>query len=1103
MKKRLTLILTVLLMSTICLFAQDEWKTATIINRGTPVTGTLDADHSSVWYKLVVPSDGTVRIDISTTVESLRWNWQFGWINKEGNFVSRESHWNTWAGIGDRDTLTISNAAAGTYYLRLERHSSAGEYKLNYVHTPCSYANDTDSNNEGGTGSTLVSGKTVQGHLGYCDDNDVIDDNDWYKMDVPKDGSIRVIIDQEESKTLKWNIKICWRDKEGRYNDRLSHWNMWAGHTERDTLIIADAGVGTYYLQVSHKEGYGGYSLQYDFTPCVVNTDSEPNDNGGTGDIISIGQSMFGHLGYRYDNNVADNEDWYKVEVPKDGTLSVSIDPLSDETLKWNWEICWLDSNGNYNQSVARVNIWSGFSETDTLTIDYAAVGTYYVHVFLKSGYGCYKLKYDYNQYPYIDPEPNNDYANAVDLPFNSEVTGNLGYRVKYGGANDGEDWYKIDNKYGLPMEFSYVPHNEEKAPDADLTLYSLENGELKQLRFEYAHFQSKIINADENLPKGIYYLRIGNRGHAGSYKLSLGTPMRDYNSNIRVHFTGWPSARLGIPSEYKVTVENIGDQPSGSFFLLIPYTDDFKLVGARLPGKNGYVEEVTFNEYEEDEDKAQWLIVSNLDPHESYSFTLIIEGRVSSKSEVRNNTYSSRASSILPGARSRRFKNLNNQLVIVAGGVIDVMGEVADAGVNLLMEGIEYIYDLDEAEMKEFELKINKEVYKELVYIAEDKGQLAKAQESIFDYTLSKIIDHIPYVGGILNFATDAARGKSKLWKLITGPLARRWKYTSYKWDELKKETYFDGLYWRTKTIKVHDEKLGCNSIVKSWDPNEMLGPVGYGDENYIGKTQTINYRITFENKAEATAPAYRIRISDVLDENVFDLSTVRFNGTSHDNAGFGWKINREGNKLTWDIEGIELPPNVNAPEGEGYVDFSVDLKPGLKSNTKIKNKATIIFDYNEPIETNEYVNTLDLNAPEAITDEAILKDGKVVIKCNGSDGESGVGYYDYYASYKKGSYQYIGCSDEEFEFVIPEGTDASDYAFMAMAIDNVGNTQTEPGAAVVTGIRKIPYEINSEGGIFTLEGIKVGNGKSTESLPTGIYILHDGRSTKKVIIK
>lgn len=125
-------------------------------------------------------------------------------------------------------------------------------------------------------------------------------------------------------------------------------------------------------------------------------------------------------------------------------------------------------------------------------------------------------------------------------------------------------------------------------------------------------------------------------------------------------------------------------------------------------------------------------------------------------------------------------------------------------------------------------------------------------------------------------------------------------------------------------------------------------------------------------------------------------------------------------------------------------------------------------------------------------------------MVKCYGSDAESGVAYYKYFASYKKGSYQYIGCSDEEFEFVIPEGTDASDYAFMAMAVDNVGNVQEEPTAAVaVTGIHNIPYEMNSEGGIYTLEGMKVGNGKSTESLPTGVYILRDGKSTKKVIIK
>ena len=1071
-KKRLTLILTALLMSTVCLFAQDEWKTATLIESGTPVNGTLDTDHSSVWYKLVVPSDGTVRIDISTAEESLRWNWRFGWIDKDGNFVSRESHVNIWSGIGDRDTMTISNAAAGTYYLHLERHTSVGEYKLNYLHTPCSYANDIDSNNEGGTGSTLISGTTVQGHLGYHDDNNVTDEEDWYKMEVPKDGSLSVIIDQEEIKTLKWNVEICWRDEEGRFNSRLSHVNIWTGHAERDTLTIADAGVGTYYLHVSLKEGCGGYSLQYDFTPCIVNTDSEPNNDGGTGDIISIGQSMYGHLGYRDANNKVDDSDWYKVEVPKDGTLSVSIDPIGDKTFKWNWEICWLDKNGNYNQSVARVNIWTGFDETDTLTIDYAAVGTYYVHVYLKSGYGCYKLKYDYNQYPYIDPEPNNDYANAVDLAFNSEVTGNLGYRNTYGGADDGEDWYKIDNKYGLPMEFSYVPHNEEKAPDAEFTLYSLENGELKQLRYEWAHFQSKIISADD-LPKGTYYLRIGNRGSAGSYRLSLGTPMRDYDSNIRVHFTGKNQVRLGIPTDYTLTVENISDKPSDTFFLLVPCSEDIRIVKVTLPGNNGYKEVIEEDSLFRDGELGTWFMVPSMSPHERYSFTLTAEGRVT------NNTRVVVTSFLLFGG----WLVCNAALDYAGGKVIEFGTDLTCNVIDVDFKEAQYLHDRG----------VNKKIFEDLAYIKKKDGVAVVAAKQVSKTFVTRVFDVLGL--SAINFAGEVLETA----KAFGGALKRRWQFWSQKEVDANYKKWEEG--YNTKHL---DSKLGCNQIVKSFDPNEMLGPVGYGDENYIGKTQTINYRITFENKPEATAPAYRIRISDELDENVFDLSTVRFNGTNHDNAGFGWKINREGNKLTWDIEGIELPPNVNAPEGEGYVDFSVDLKPGLKNNAKIKNKATIIFDYNEPIETNEYVNTLDLNSPEAITDEAVLKDGKVVIKCYGSDDESGVAYYDYYASYKNGDFQYIGYSDEEFEYTLPDGTDVRDFAFVVMAVDNVGNVQEQPtAAAVVTGIRKIPYEMNSEGGIYTLDGRKVGNGKSANSLPTGVYILRDGKSTKKVIVR
>jgi hypothetical protein len=287
------------------------------------------------------------------------------------------------------------------------------------------------------------------------------------------------------------------------------------------------------------------------------------------------------------------------------------------------------------------------------------------------------------------------------------------------------------------------------------------------------------------------------------------------------------------------------------------------------------------------------------------------------------------------------------------------------------------------------------------------------------------------------------------------------------------------------------------------------MVGPVGFGDENYIPETRTMDYRILFENKKEATAPAYRVQITNELDENVFDINSVRFGSTSHEGIEYNWKMSREGNKLTWDIKGIELPPNVNAPEGEGYVTFSVNLKPGLKNGTQIKNKATIIFDVNEPIETNEYINTLDLNGPTTEMVSAGEKDGSMIIKCTGTDNESGISYFRYYASYKDGDFVYIGDdTSSEFTYPLPSGTTAADYKFYALAVDNVGNTQkTAPAPIDYTGIREITYQALDGSGwtVYTLKGVRVahGDGPMQLALPAGIYVIRNGKSARKVIIK
>ena len=52
---------------------------------------------------------------------------------------------------------------------------------------------------------------------------------------------------------------------------------------------------------------------------------------------------------------------------------------------------------------------------------------------------------------------------------------------------------------------------------------------------------------------------------------------------------------------------------------------------------------------------------------------------------------------------------------------------------------------------------------------------------------------------------------------------------------------------------------------VVGSADPNQKLGPNGFGPEGFIRSDQLFSYRIDFENDAEATAPA-QLLMSSIL---------------------------------------------------------------------------------------------------------------------------------------------------------------------------------------------------------------------------------------------
>ncbi len=252
----------------------------------------------------------------------------------------------------------------------------------------------------------------------------------------------------------------------------------------------------------------------------------------------------------------------------------------------------------------------------------------------------------------------------------------------------------------------------------------------------------------------------------------------------------------------------------------------------------------------------------------------------------------------------------------------------------------------------------------------------------------------------------------------------------------------------------------------VTSWDPNAKEGPTGYGDAGFIASANRMFYTIFFENKKEATAPAWKIVIIDTLDQNVYDVNSVQFGAMSH---SIGVPT-REGNILKWEFVDIELPPHVNPPEGEGWVKFSVNPKVNLPTGTQLNNKAVITFDLNPPIETNAAINTLDFDPPVTIPYYIMRSAGGEAVELgwNANDGSgSGISSTQVYMAVGDGPFT-LGAITNESAAIIPVTRDLW-YKFYVLSMDNVGNVETDPAQIleIFTSVEKeieIPKEFRLE---------------------------------------
>jgi hypothetical protein len=179
-----------------------------------------------------------------------------------------------------------------------------------------------------------------------------------------------------------------------------------------------------------------------------------------------------------------------------------------------------------------------------------------------------------------------------------------------------------------------------------------------------------------------------------------------------------------------------------------------------------------------------------------------------------------------------------------------------------------------------------------------------------------------------------------------------------------------------------------GSQTLEASWDPNDLEG---LPRRTHIRPTQSLEFLIRFENVATATLPAETVTVTLPVHPNL-DWNSMQVLGTSHPQT-VTVKADPDDRTLVWTFAGINLPPNQNPPEGEGWVRVRIAPTLTLTTGQQITARAAIVFDQNEPLLTSRVTYTIDLDPPLASLALAGTSGPWPLVRITATDNAGGAG--------------------------------------------------------------------------------------------------------------
>ncbi|MEX2142570.1 MAG: RHS repeat-associated core domain-containing protein [Pirellulales bacterium] len=283
---------------------------------------------------------------------------------------------------------------------------------------------------------------------------------------------------------------------------------------------------------------------------------------------------------------------------------------------------------------------------------------------------------------------------------------------------------------------------------------------------------------------------------------------------------------------------------------------------------------------------------------------------------------------------------------------------------------------------------------------------------------------------------------------------------------------------------------ETGQSRKARAIDPNDITGPAGFGEQNFIQLEGVWPDTIRFENDPlKATAPAQEVFITHQLDADLdwssFELSEIGF-GSQIVTVPAGVQSyetrveyqNPDGSPLlvdvaaaldlqmgvvTWTFRSVDpatgtfpeevfagfLPVNDGSGRGEGFVFYTIEPRSNLTTGTTVDQQASIVFDFNEPLVTNTFTNSIDIGSP---TSSVASFDGPrssttFTVSWSGTDDNagSGIASFDIFVSENGGEFTLFqdNTTATSAQFT---GAPGSTYSFYSVATDNVGHVELAP---------------------------------------------------------